>query len=65
MFEQKLNTGALFQNEKKADNHPDLTGTIKLQDGDYSIAAWKKSGKRGEFLSISVKKKELKQDAPF
>lgn len=62
-YEQKLNTGALFQNEKKKDTHPDLRGTIKLHDGDYEISAWKKQGKNGEYLSLSIRKKEDK--APF
>lgn len=62
-FEQKENTGALFTAEKKSEKHPDLTGTLKLQDGDYFISAWKKTSSRGEYLSISVKKKEA-QTAP-
>lgn len=57
-YEQKLNQGSLFKADKKTDKHPDLTGTIKLNDGDYFISAWKKTGQKGEFLSISVKKKE-------
>jgi len=67
MYEQKLNSGALFKNEKKKDTHPDLRGTIKLSDGDYEISAWKKSGKSGEFLSLSIRKKEEKanNNLPF
>jgi formylmethanofuran dehydrogenase subunit D len=57
-YEQKLNQGSLFKADKKTDKHPDLTGTIKLNDGDYFISAWKKTGQKGEYLSLSVKKKE-------
>lgn len=70
-YEQKLNQGSLFKADKKTDKHPDLTGTIKLNDGDYFISAWKKTGQKGEFLSISVKKKEAQgaqtqaNDLPF
>lgn len=57
-YEQKPNTGSLFKAEKKSDKHPDLTGTIKLDDGEYYVSAWKKQGQKGDFLSLSLKKKE-------
>lgn len=69
-YEQKLNQGSLFKADKKTDKHPDLNGTIKLNDGDYFISAWKKQGPKGEYLSLSVKKKENQSaqsanDLPF
>lgn len=57
-YEQKPNTGVLFTAEKKSDKHPDYTGSLKLSDGEYLLSAWFKDGKRGKFLSLSVKKKE-------
>jgi len=57
-YEQKPNTGVLFTAEKKSEKHPDLNGSLKLEDGDYYISAWKKTGQKGEYLSLSVKKKE-------
>lgn len=61
-YEQKPNTGVLFQSEKKSDRHPDYTGNLKLDDGEYLLSAWFKDGKRGKFLSLSVKKKELQSN---
>ena len=62
-YEQKPNTGSLFKAEKKSDKHPDLTGTIKLDDGEYYVSAWKKQGQKGDFLSLSLKKKEAKPES--
>lgn len=61
MFEQKPNTGSLFIAEKKSEKHPDFTGTFKTDNEEYFISAWRKQGKKGEFLSLSVKKKEQNQ----
>ena len=57
-YEQKPNTGVLFTAEKKSEKHPDLNGSLKLEDEEYYISAWKKTGPKGEYLSLSVKKKE-------
>lgn len=58
-YEQKTNTGSLFKNQKKeTEKHPDYTGSLKLEDGDYMISAWIKEGKSGNFLSLSIRKKE-------
>jgi hypothetical protein len=57
-YEQKPNTGVLFKAEKKSDKHPDYTGTLKMEDGEYLLSAWIKEGKRGKFFSLSLKKKD-------
>jgi hypothetical protein len=61
-YEHKNNTGSLFTNERKtASNHPDLTGTFKDEKGKlWNIAAWKKTGTKGEFYSISLSEKQEK-----
>lgn len=72
-YEQKPNTGSLFKAEKKSDKHPDYTGSLKLEDGDYFVSAWVKEGQKGKFFSLSVKKKDaqkpeansFKDDLPF
>lgn len=69
-YEQKPGTGSLFKNDKKtSDKHPDYKGSFKGHDGtDYWLAAWVKSGKNGQFLSIATSKKEAKasnDDMPF
>jgi hypothetical protein len=55
-YEQKPNTGTLFVNDRKtASNHPDLTGKFKDEQGKlWNLAAWKKSGTKGEFYSLSL-----------
>lgn len=57
-YEQKPNTGVLFQNSRKQQpNHPDYTGTFKDVNGKtWDVAAWTKTDKNGkEFFSFTVK----------
>lgn len=53
----------LFQNEKKQENSPSMTGTIQINGVKYKLAAWTKfaqsSGKK--FLSGTV---QLVEDQP-
>lgn len=58
-FERKNGTGNLFLNEnKKTDKHPDMTGTLLSLDGiEYYISAWTREGKKGKYLSISIREK--------
>lgn len=71
MKDQKPNTGVLFKAEKKTDKHPDYTGSLKLEDGDYYVSAWVKEGPKGKFFSLSLKKKDVqnnvqaKDELPF
>lgn len=58
-YEQKDNSGALFINERKdKESHPDYSGTIRVNGVDYWISAWTKSGRSGDFFSLSVKEKD-------
>jgi hypothetical protein len=52
-FEQKPGSFTLFKNDKKTkDSQPDLTGKFVDLDGkEWRIAAWKKAGAKGTFLS--------------
>jgi len=74
-YEVKPNSGSLFPNQKKADNHPDMKGGIALDvkmiqslidrsDGNtvqVTVAAWKKVSSKGlAFLSLSVSEPYVK-----
>ena len=65
MKDQKPNTGVLFKAEKKSEKHPDYTGSLKLDDGDYYVSAWVKEGPKGKFFSLSVKKKDAPKPEAF
>jgi len=55
-YEHQNGNGSLFKNtNKSADNQPDYSGTIKLQDGtEQQIAAWIKEGAKGKFFSLKL-----------
>lgn len=52
--------GVLFKNDKTAGNPawPDYKGSINVGGVDYWLSAWIKDGKKGKFMSLSVKPKE-------
>ena len=53
-FEQRDNSGALFTNNKKAENHPDMKGKCMVNGKEMEIAVWKKVSAKGtEFMSLS------------
>ena len=68
------NTGALFENEKRAkESHPHLRGscTIKTPDGEvleFWVSAWQKTSKKGDdFFSLSFQLKDeqkAQEEAP-
>jgi hypothetical protein len=60
MSEKKYdNSGLLFRNhDKETDKHPDYKGNLTISGAEYWLSAWIKEGKRGKFMSLSVKPKE-------
>ena len=66
MSYDNTNTGAIFKNEKKADNHPDYRGTINVDGVDKEIALWVKTSKDGtkQFFSAKISEPFKKVDAP-
>jgi hypothetical protein len=56
------NRGVLFKNEdKQSDKHPDYKGNINVGGKEFWLSAWIKEGKKGKFMSLSVKAKEDRQ----
>jgi uncharacterized protein (DUF736 family) len=57
-------SGTLFINGyKKTDNHPDYTGSCKIESVDYKIAGWKKATSSGKaMLSLSFKVDEPQEE---
>lgn len=59
-YEQKDNSGSLFKNERKdKDNHPDRTGSAKIDGVDYWVNGWLKQDRNGnQYLSLAFKRKD-------
>ena len=55
-YETKDMTGSMFVNkDKKTENHPDRTGTIKVHGVEYRISGWLKKSKNGQsYMSLSI-----------
>lgn len=55
------NRGVLFKNDRKdSDKHPDYTGNINVDGTEFWLSAWIKEGKKGKFMSLSLKSKDEK-----
>lgn len=58
------NSGILFKNDDKQEaNHPDYKGSAEIGGVEHWISGWKKTGTKGQFLSLSFKPKEAQQQA--
>lgn len=63
MAYDNTNTGALFINDKKSDNHPDRQGSINVDGKEYWLSGWIKKTKKGDpYLSLAVKPKDKKDE---
>ena len=65
-FQQNNMSGALFRNDRKQQpNHPDHTGTCKIDGKEYRISAWiKQSGAGNKFFSLAFEPKEVQENKP-
>jgi uncharacterized protein (DUF736 family) len=64
-METKVNSGAIFKNDKKLENHPDYRGTINVDGQDKEIALWVKQSAKGVsyfFVKISEPYKKPEQN---
>lgn len=58
------NRGVLFKNDRKTkDTHPDYQGSIDVDGEEFWLSAWIKDGRKGKFMSLSIKPKEEQQEA--
>lgn len=63
---KKPNSGTLSKNDKKeAPNHPDFKGKLNIEGVEYWISGWQKTSDYGEFISLSLKKKEESKKPPI
>ena len=65
-METKVNSGAIFKNEKKSENHPDYRGTINVDGVDKEIALWvKQSAKGTTYFSVKISEPYKKAEQPI
>jgi uncharacterized protein (DUF736 family) len=55
-METKVNSGAIFKNDKKAkETHPDYRGKVNVNGTDWELSLWVKESKNGlKYFSVSV-----------
>lgn len=60
-MEQKINSGAIFKNDKKtADNQPDYRGKINVEGKELEISLWVKTAQSGvKYMSAAIKEPYL------
>lgn len=56
-MEQKVNSGAIFKNDKKtADNQPDYRGKINVDGKEWEISLWLRESNKGlKYFSAAIK----------
>ena len=66
-METKVNSGAIFKNDKKtADNQPDYRGKINVDGKEWEISLWVREGQQaGKFFSAAIKEPWVKPAEPL
>lgn len=61
-YEQREWDGILFRNDKKGNERaPDWTGNVVIRGEKFRLAAWTKTGRGGEFLSLKPSEEEARE----
>ena len=65
-MESKLNSGAIFKNDRKtADNQPDYRGKINVDGKEWEISLWVKESQAGsKYFSAAIKEPWVKPEEP-
>jgi len=64
-METKINTGAIFKNDKKtSETHPDYKGKVNVNGKDMEVALWLKESKSGlKYFSATFQEPYVKPEA--
>ncbi len=59
-YEKRDNSGLIADNERKEkDTHPDMTGSVTVKGVDMWVSGWWKDGRKGRFLSLAFRDKDV------
>lgn len=61
-METKVNTGAIFKNDKKQGNQPDYRGKVNVNGKEMEIALWFKESSKGmKYFSCSFSEPRMNE----
>lgn len=61
-METKVNTGAIFKNDKKQGNQPDYRGKVNVNGKEMEIALWLKESSKGmKYFSCSFSEPRMNE----
>jgi uncharacterized protein (DUF736 family) len=61
-METKVNTGAIFKNDKKQGNQPDYRGKVNVNGKEMEIALWLKESSKGtKYFSCSFSEPRINE----
>jgi hypothetical protein len=64
-YEQRDNSGVLFENDRKEkDTHPDHKGKAMIGGKMYWVSLWIKEGRNGDFFSLAFKPQDEQRQTP-